>query len=186
MRVRWLFLSLIALPGVASADSPNTGEDREVFYINMSVPPLCLLGEVGDEEGQFDMGVLTDRSTGFLRRGLTAPAKRIQGSFCNGPSELNIEAVLMTPEGITGTPRRGFSRGVHFTATASGWTDVPARFRTSETGTQPQATQRRDGPREADILIDVSDFEMNGGPDQRPVASRRYEGAVIVTLAPVP
>lgn len=186
MRISGLLL-LLALPATSAfAQEGTQGPDSKIFHINTRVPPLCILGDVTNEQSEFDVGVLTDRSTGFLRRDLDAPTKRLHGSFCNSPSQLSIDAVLMTPVDSRGTPRTGFSRGVHFTATARGWTDNPATFRTNGPDSQPSAIQIQPRPREADILVDVSDFAMNGGQDLRPIASRRYEGLVIVTLGPTP
>lgn len=168
------------------AQAANTGPATKTFAVGMSAPPLCFLGTATDDDGEFQMKVLTDSATGLLRRDLTAPSKRLQGSFCNAPSELTLEAVEMTPTSAGGATRAGFARAVHFTATASGWTDQPAIFRTNGPASQPEATQIQPSPREGDIVIDVSDFVMNGGAGQRPVASRRYEGAVILTIGPRP
>jgi hypothetical protein len=181
-----LILPLMIAATPALADGSNLGPDREVIELGGIVPALCKIGNAQSDDRQFDVGILTDRTTGFLKRGLSAPTQRLQGSFCNSASQLTVEAVPLTPVGTNGPAPAGFSRGVHFTATVSGWTDEPATFRTSLAADQPSAIQRQPRPREADILVDVTQFETNGGSGLRPVASLRYEGAVIVTLGPTP
>lgn len=182
-----LAAALTPAPVLAQANTgPNTGPAVKTFTIGMSAPAMCVLGAVSDEDGEFRMNVLTDTATGLLRKDLVAPTKRLSGSFCNAPSELTLEAVEMTPPSAGGTPRPGFARAVHFTASASGWTDQPAVFRTNGPLVQSEATQFQPKPREGDIIIAVRDFVMNGGAGQRPVASRRYEGAVILTIGPRP
>lgn len=179
---------LLAGTAVASAAQAQDTRDvqQEIWFINGQVPPLCLLGELTNANGEFAMGVLSDSITGLLRRDLAAPSKRIAASFCNSPSQLSIEAEEMLPVDAGGTPREGFGRRVNFVATASGWTDQPATYDTSGPVVQPTAVRLQPQPREGDIIIDVSDFEMQGGSGIRPVASRRYQGTVTVTLAPTP
>ena len=92
----------------------------------------------------------------------------------------------MVPADGAGGNRDGFARAVHYTATASGWTDEPAVFDTNGPDAQPAAIRLQPRPQEADIIIGVSEFEMPGGSAIRPIASRRYEGLVTLTLAPQP
>ena len=121
-----LILPLTIAASPALADGNNLGPDREVFQLGGIVPPLCKIGVAQNAEGQFDVGIMTDRTTGLLKRDIAVPTQRLQDSFCNSASKLSVHAVLMTPAGSTGTPQQGFSRGVHFTATVSGWTEAPA------------------------------------------------------------
>lgn len=178
---RWL-LPLLFVAAPAFADAPNTGVDREVFRIGMSVPPLCILGEPASGSGAFDMGVMSDRQSGLLRDDLQAPDKRLVASFCNGPSILTIAALPMLVVG-NAAARDGFARRIDYVATARGWTDEAATFETDGASTQPDAIRRRAGPLEADILIGVSAFAVAGGNALRPVAGR-YAGTIVVTLGP--
>ncbi len=179
-------LLLLASAMPAWAEGNNLGPDSETFYINMRVPPLCGIGAIVGEDGEFDVGILTEAETGLLRRGLSAPSRRLQASFCNSPSELRVEAVLMTPTTSSRPAPRGFSRGVHFTATVSGWTSDPAIFETDVAGEQARSVQRQPAAQLADLFVSVSDFRTAGGATLLPVASSRYEGQVIVTLGPIP
>jgi hypothetical protein len=71
---------------------------------------------------------------------------------------------------------------VNFTATASGWTAVPASF-TTGAATNAAATQQRNSAFTGDITVAVGDFTTAGGNALRMVADPAYEGAVTVTLA---
>ena len=183
-----LFAASLALvsPGAALAQSDNTGPDELQAVINGRVPPLCRLGPVTTANGEFAMGTLTAPATAYLRRDLRAPDQVLEDSWCNAPSRLEVSAIEMTPQGAVARLREGFSAAVHFTATASGWTDQPAVFRTDVIGQQSSASKLASRPRVVALVIGVSDFRMLGGPTVRPIASRSYLGAVIVKLTPVP
>lgn len=186
MRRAILTLLMMATAAPAWADGTNLGPDSERFLINMTAPALCRIGEIVGENGEFDVGILTEAETGLLRRGLSAPTRRLQATFCNSPSEIRVEAVLMTPTTSNRPAPQGFSRGVHFTATVSGWTDDPAVFETDIAGDQAESVQRLQEPRQTDLIVSVSDFRTAGGATLLPVASSRYQGQVIVTLGPLP
>src|SRR3569623_2897374 len=142
MRYGLAAMTLIGAAAPAWANGPNTGPDTERFSMSMSVPTLCRLGEVQGGSSEFDMGVMTEDATGLLRRGLAPPTQHLQASFCNAPSELKVQATLMAPTSSGRPVPSGFSRGIHYTATVSGWTDSDAVFQTDVTGTQSGATQR--------------------------------------------
>jgi hypothetical protein len=76
----------------------------------------------------------------------------------------------------------GFSRTVHYRATASGWTPNPAVFNTGG-ATNTAATQERATAFQGDISVSIADFTTGGGDTLRLVADTAYQGIVTVTLA---
>ncbi len=176
-----LGLGALALAVPASAQEASTS-DTETFQVIGTVPTLCSAGSVTTGTGVFDMGVLINTSTGLLRTDLAAPDKVLTGAFCSGRSTISISATPMAAQNFTGTPPAGYSTGVNYTATASGWTAAPAAFTTgaaSNTG----ATQTRATAFSGDITVSVSNFATAGGTALRPVADPNYSGLVTVTLA---
>jgi hypothetical protein len=149
-----------------------------------SVPTFCTGGTVSDGGGAFNLGVLIDQTTGFLRADLAAPPKTVNGAFCNAPSNVTIAASRMVPTSFSSTPPVGFSAGVDFVATATGWTATPASTSTATT-TNAGATQSRPTPGGAVISIGISGFSTQGGATLRPVADPVYRGQVVLTLTVV-
>lgn len=168
------------------ATPPAAAVDTGAIPVTGSVPPLCSFGAVSTTVGSFDVGVLIDTTTGLLRTDLSAPNKTINGSWCNARSTLNVSGVLMTAQNFTATPPTGFSRGVNFVATASGWTPTAASFDTSVTGAQAPATQTQVQPNATTITLAVGTFATDGGTTLRPVADTSYQGSVTLTLTPTP
>jgi hypothetical protein len=109
------------VPGLTST-SPN-------MPVTGNVPTLCAVGAVGGQ-GSFPLGVLIDTATGKMRAGLSAPDQTITGSWCNAPSSVSISATQLSAVNFTATPPTGFSRSLNYTATASGFSALPASFTT--------------------------------------------------------
>ncbi len=182
--------SRLALAGIvaigfaqaASAQNAGTTAVGGPFPVIGNVPALCSGGTLTAPDGTFNVGVMTDTSTGFLLPSLTAPAKVLTGAFCSSRSTINISATPMTAQNFTATPPTGFSRTVNYTATASGWTDTAASF-TTGAATNPAATQSRSTAFTGNITVGVANFATGGGATLRPVADTQYRGLVTVTLA---
>lgn len=170
-------------PGVALAqDGEASSSDSENFQVIGTVPALCSVGIPDNSGGVFDMGVLVDTTTGFLRTDLFAPDKTLSGAFCSSRSTISVEASAMQAQNFAGAPPSGFSSAVNYVASASGWTTTPASFNTGAT-TNPGATQGRDSAFTGDITVGVSNFSTAGGATLRPVADDQYFGEITVTLS---
>lgn len=170
----------------AFAAGDNVGPDQEQLSVNGRVPYSCQIGGASTARDAFEMGVLVDTATGYLRRNLRAPERVIDDTWCNAPSQIEIRAVELAPQTATAQLRDGFASAVHFTATATGWSETPAFFRTDGASVQTSAIQSAPQPRVTSIRIALTDFRMRDDANLRPVASRSYLGAVIVTLRPTP
>ena len=149
-----------------------------------NVPALCAFGTIDGTNGRFDLGVLINTSTGFLRTDLAPAPRTITGSWCNSRSSLNVTGTLMTAQGFTTAPPTQFSTGVHFDAAASQWTSTPASFSTGVTTAQAGATQIQTSPNASNIVLTLSSFTTRGGTTLRPVADSNYAGSVTLTLTP--
>lgn len=173
-----LSLGSLALPVAAQAQSTTSTKE---FAVIGNVPAMCSGGTlVGD--GTFDVGVLTDTTTGLLRADLAAPNKVLAGSFCSTRSTINIVATPMTAQSFTAAAPDGFSRTVHYTATAAGWTTTAASYDTAATNNSA-ATQTRTTAFTGDIVVGVSNFATGGGQALRLVADPTYRGLISVTLS---
>lgn len=171
-------LLLASAPAIAQ-DASDT--DSKTFDVIGSVPILCSGGTLTGD-GVFDLGVLIDTSTGYLRTDLSAPDKVLTGAFCSARSTISISATRIEAQNYAGAAPAGFSKEVDYTATASGWTDTPASFDTGAT-TNPADTQVRDSAFTGDITVGISNFTTTGGATLRPVADTSYLGQVVVTLS---
>ena len=149
-----------------------------------NVPALCAFGTIDGATGRFDLGVLINTSTGFLRADLAPPTRTITGSWCNSRSSLNVTGALMTAQGFSATPPTGFSTGVDYQTSAASWTTSPAVFFTSVTTAQAGATQIQTSPNASNIVLTLSGFATRGGTTLRPVADPNYSGSVTLTLTP--
>jgi hypothetical protein len=172
-----LAAAAIAAPACAQSDT-----DVKNFAVIGNVPALCSGGTLTGAGATFDVGVLIDTATGFLRTDLAAPNKLLAGSFCSARSTITVDATPMLAQTFTATPPAGFSRTVNYTATASGWTATPAVF-TVGAASNPAAVQTRPTAFTGDITVGVSDFSTSGGATLRLVADTSYVGTVTVTLA---
>lgn len=159
-------------PGLTST-SPN-------MPVSGNVPTLCSVGGVGGQ-GSFPLGVLIDTATGKMRAGLSAPNQTITGSWCNAPSTVSISATQLSAVNFTATPPAGFSRSLNYTATASGFSALPASFTTGAT-TNTIATRQAAGPVTGPITIAVSAVTPVGN-DPFLVADTSYQGVITITLA---
>jgi hypothetical protein len=168
--------------GSGAASAQSSSELPTPFAVTGTVPVQCTAGTLSDDNGVFAVGVLVDLSTGFLRTDLSAPSKVLHGTFCTSRSTITIEASPMVAQASTGAPPAGFSRIVHFTATAAGWTPSPAVFTTGSV-VNPQSVQTRETGFTGDIIVSIGDFTTDGGPTLRLVEDPLYQGAVVVTLA---
>lgn len=184
-----LFLSAIvlpalaAMPGAAFAQEGSASvSDSENFQVIGNVPPLCSVGIPDNSGGVFDMGILVDTNTGLLRTDLSAPDKLLAGAFCSSRSSISIVATPMTAQNFAGSAPAGFSAGVNYVATASGWTEVPASYDTGASGNSG-AVQTRDSAFTGNITVGVSTFSTAGGASLRPIADDEYLGEITVTLA---
>jgi hypothetical protein len=172
-------LTVLAAPAVAQSST-----DTEDFQVVGNVPALCTGGTVSGGNSTFDLGVLTDTSTGFLRSDLTVPQKVITGSFCSSRSTIRVQATPMLAQNFTAVPPPGFSRTVNYVASAVGWTASPAQFSTAQ-ASNPNAVQSRDTAFTGDIVVSLSSFSTGGGEALRLVADNNYLGTVTVTLSAV-
>lgn len=163
---------------LAATDTATSGP----IPVTGNVPTLCSSGTVTGGNTVFALGTLIDTSTGFLLPTLTAPNKVITGSFCNQRSTITVSATPMTAQSFTGAAPAGFSNGVNYTATATGWTATAASF-TTNAAANPAATQTRTTAFTGDITIGVSNFSTVGGAALRLVSDPVYQGLVTVTLA---
>jgi hypothetical protein len=169
--------------GTAGAQATDTATQGPL-PVRGNVPALCSGGTLAAGGSAFEMGVLINTTTGFLRTDLAAPPKLLVGAFCSSMSSITVLATPMTAQNFTATPPAGFSRTVHYNATASGWTTTPAVFATGA-ATNPNATQQRSTAFTGDITVGVSNFTTGGGDALRMVADSAYQGTVTVTLAVV-
>lgn len=169
--------SLATMPVSALAQSDTS---QQSFAITGNVPLLCAGGTLTGD-GSFDMGVLTDTTTGLLKTDLSAPAQVLTGSFCSSQTTITISATPMIAQNFAATPPAGFSKTVNYQATASGWTTTAATFDTATTS-NPAASQTRNTAFTGDISVSLSNFSTGGGATLRPVADTSYLGTVTVTL----
>lgn len=170
-----------SLPGLAQAQASNT--DSKTVGIIGTVPAQCFGGTLNGT-GSFDLGVLVDLTTGQLRTDLSAPNQVLVGSFCTSRSSITVSATPLEAQNYLAVPPTGFSRKVHYQATASGWTATPASYNTGTTS-NAAATQSRTSAFTGDITVAISDFATDGGAVQRLVGDEAYRGLVTVTLAAV-
>jgi hypothetical protein len=181
MRATVSVLALVFAAGPALAQTPGVSSAGGPVPLTGSVPATCTLGSLVGDDDVFALGVMVDTATGFLRSSLSAPPKTLAGAYCNTRSRIEIAATPLLAQDFDAAPPTGFSTTVDFTATASGWTDTPAQFRTGRTE-QPDAVQIREASFSGDVLVSISDFATTGGPNIRPVADPGYRGSVVVTL----
>jgi len=173
------FAALLA--GGVSAASAQTTATRGPIPVTGNVPALCTAGTNTSGSGAFDVGILTDPTTGLLRNDLSAPPKVLAGAFCSAMSNITVSATpLLSQNNLNANG--GFSRTVNFTATAAGWTTTPASF-TTGAASNPGATQNRPTPFTGDITVSIGSFSTGGGNALRLVADPAYLGSVTVTLA---
>lgn len=170
---------LLAMPVAAQEGATDT--DSQDFQVIGQVPALCSIGSPDNSGGLFNMGVLVDTTTGLLRTDLSAPTKLLSGAFCSAHSTIAIVAAPMLAQNFAGTPPAGFSSGVNYLATASGWTVTPATYQTGALA-NAAATQSRNTAFTGDITVGVSNFSTAGGAALRPVADNQYLGQITVTL----
>ena len=170
-----------ALPVAALAQTSNTST-KNIGVVG-TAPAMCFGGTLTGN-GNYDLGVLIDTTTGLLRSDLTAPAKVLVGSFCTGRSTITVVASPLAAQNSTVAPPAGFSRQVDYVATASGWTTTPANYNTA-TSTHSAATQTRASAFTGDITVAISGFATSGGSELRLVADDNYRGLVTVTIAAV-
>lgn len=171
----------LSVPGLANAQASDT--DSANVGIIGTVPAQCYGGTLSGD-GSFDLGVLIDLTNGRLRNDLNAPSELMVGSFCTSRSTITVNATPLEAQNFVTTPPSGFSRRVHYSATASGWTITPASFNTAA-GANAAATQSRDSAFTGDITVAISDFSTDGGETLRLVGDESYRGVVTVTLAAV-
>ena len=88
----------------------------------------------------------------------------------------------MIAQNFSANPPSGFSKTVHYTAVASGWTDAPATFSTASV-VNAAALQSRNSAYTGDITVSVSNFTTGGGDTLRMVGDTNYLGLVTVTVS---
>lgn len=173
----------LALPGQALAQTTAGSSDSKTVGIVGTVPAICFGGTLSGV-GSFDLGVLIDLTTGQLRNDLSAPNQVLIGSFCSTRSTITVSATPLEAQNYVATPPSGFSRKVHYQATASGWTATPASYGTAA-ASNAAATQSRATAFTGDITVGISNFSTDGGATLRLVGDNSYRGVVTVTLAAV-
>ena len=184
MRVLIFPFALLIAAGGGAALAQSETDAAGPIPVTGNVPALCSGGSLAGGEGAFELGVLIDTSTGFLLPALSAPPKTLTGAFCSSRSAITIEATPLTAQNAPDAPPAGFSKTVHYTASASGWTPAPAVFVTGA-ATQPASTQQRATAFTGDVTVSVGDFVTGGGNALRMVADPSYQGLVTVTLSVV-
>lgn len=177
-------LASTALVALAAPAQAATETDSKNFGVQGNVPPLCVGGTVNGGGDTFDLGVLINTTTGFVRTDLSAPNKVLAGSFCSARSTIAVTATPIVAQTFTATAPAGFSRSVDYTATASGWTTTAASFATAS-ATNPAATQTRDTAFSGPITVGIGGFATTGGNTLRLVADTQYRGTVTITLTAV-
>jgi hypothetical protein len=175
-------LAAVALPGLAQAQSTGSTDSKTVGIIG-TVPAMCFGGTLTGD-GTFDLGVLVDLTTGQLRTDLTAPNKVLVGSYCTSRSSITVSASPLEAQNYTAAAPNGFSRVVHYQASAAGWTASPATYNTGA-ASNAAATQSRTTAFTGDITVAISNFSTAGGASLRLVGDPSYRGVVTVTLAAV-
>lgn len=182
MRLTLALAASVALIVPAGAMAQTAGTtDTKSLTVTGNVPAICTGGTVSGGNGTYDLGVLVDTSTGFLRSTLSAPAKVLSGSFCSSRSTIEVAATPMTAQNFAGTAPGGFSRAVNYVATASGWTETAASFDTGA-ASNPAALQSRGTAFSGDISVAIGGFATVGGNALRLVSDSQYRGTVTVTL----
>ncbi len=177
-----LALASPTLAQTSGAQNAGPSSTQGPITINGTVPLLCAGGTLSVADGAFDVGTMIDTSTGFLLPTLSAPARTLAGSFCSPRSTIQVAATPMIAQNFAANPPTGFSKTVNYTATASGWTDVPATFSTAA-ATNPSAVQSRNSAYTGNITVSVSNFTTGGGDALRMVGDTSYLGLVTVTVA---
>jgi hypothetical protein len=181
MRHSRLYLTLalpLALSTAAFAGQVNGSVGVGGHVQNYS----CTLGTVSPQDGIFDMGVLVDPVTGYLRPNLTAAQKTLSGSICTTRSTISVVATRMQAASFSGVAPGGFSEAVDYTASVSGWTTAPASYSTGSSS-NPAASQTRPTAYSGDISISLSNFTTTGGNTLRLVSDPLYQGVVTITLS---
>lgn len=173
-------VAALALPGAAFAQS--TTATAGPFPVTGNVPGLCTGGTLATGTTSFDLGVLIDTTTGLRRTDLSAPPKVLVGAFCSVSSTITVNATALQSVNNIEVPGAGFSRTVHYTASATGWTATPATFNTGA-ASNPGAVQNRSTAFTGDITVGIGSFSTGGGETLRLVADTAYQGLVTVTLA---
>jgi len=179
MSVSKLVIGLAAATA-ASAAAAQSADSSQQFDVTGNVPTLCSIGTLDSDGGTFALGTLIDLSTGKLRTDLSAEDKQLTGAFCTARSTVEISATPLLAESDPSVPT-GFSKGVHFTATASGWTETAASYDTAD-ATHPDASQTRSTAFQGDITVGIDDFRTMGGDNLLLVADPSYLGSVVVTV----
>jgi hypothetical protein len=176
-------LVLAAAAASAAVAAPASAQVSGTVTVTGNVTEaICYAGELSDGSDSFELGVLSENATGLLRDDLAAAPKTLTGAFCTAQSVLTISATPMVALNNPGTPPGGFSRAVHYTATASGWTPTPASF-TTGSATNPNASQSQPQPFQGDIVVAIDDFSTDGGANRRLVIDDAYQGIITLTLA---
>lgn len=175
-------LAALVLPGLAQAQTTAATDSKTVGIVG-TVPAMCFGGTLTGD-GTFDLGVLVDLTTGQLRTDLTAPNKVLVGSFCTSRSSITVSATPLEAQSYQAAAPDGFSRVVHYQASAAGWTAAPATYSTAS-ASNAAATQSRSTAFTGDITVAISNFSTAGGASLRLVGDPSYRGVVTVTLAAV-
>jgi hypothetical protein len=180
LSVTTVSFALLIAGQVSAQQVPALTSTSPNMPVTGNVPTLCAVGAVSGQ-GNFPLGTLIDTATGKMRAGLTAPDQTITGSWCNAPSSVSISATQLAAVNFTATPPAGFSRSLNYTATASGFSALPASF-TTGAATNTTATRATGGPVTGPITIAVSAVTPVGA-DPFLVADTSYQGIVTITLA---
>ena len=181
MRLLAISLATAACFAPMPAAAQSTSDSAGPMPVTGNVPAMCFGGALSGT-GSFDLGVLTDPTTGLLRTDLAAPAKTLAGAFCSARSRVSIVATPMLSQNNVETPPAGYSRTVNFTASASGWTASPASFATGS-ASNPGGSQERATAFQGDISVAIGSFSTGGGSALRLVSDTAYRGQVTVTLS---
>ena len=95
---------------VSAPVQAQSASDSADFAVGGTVPAICVGGSVSEAGGIFDLGILVDTTTGFLRSDLSAPSQVLAGSFCSSRSSIAVAATPVVAQTFTATAPTGFSR----------------------------------------------------------------------------
>lgn len=181
MKRSTIAFAALLIAGTATAASAQTTASRGPIPITGNVPVICTAGTLGPGGSAFDLGILSEVSTGQIRSTLSAPPKILTAAFCSTASTITIHATPLVSQNNVTPPPAGWSRRIDYNATASGWTTNPAVYATGS-ASNPSAVQSRATAFQGDITVSIGTFSTNGGNNLRLVADPAYQGIVTVTL----
>ena len=192
-----LFPTLALAQNAPVFDARSTAAQAARVAVSANADRGCFLG--APSATGFPLGVIIDQSgvnAGRLRTGIVGQAVTLPDSWCNfADNALTLTASPMSTVDGPSTPPAGFTRLVNFRATAANWQRSGASVIVSTTaaGNAPNGTAQASSRgqeaqyRVADLVGQLDQFVAAGtalGQSPLMVASKSYQGSVIVSLGP--